>query len=153
MVPGLLGVEHYSITVPDHGAATAFLVGELGARVLRRADFSAADGSDMAGRFDAHPEAAAHLVTLDLHGTVLEVFEYDAPDLLPTAPRNCDAGGHHIGFRVADVAAAAEHLRQVDGVRVLGEPEYGDAPGGGRRGWVYFIAPWGLQMEIAEERR
>jgi catechol 2,3-dioxygenase-like lactoylglutathione lyase family enzyme len=85
-------------------------------------------------------------------GTTVELFEYDAPDLARTMPRNCDAGGHHLGFRVPDVVAAAETLAAVPGVRVLGPPTFDDLPAGGRRGWVYFLTPWGLQLEVAEER-
>lgn len=153
MIPGLSGVEHVSTSVPDIDAATTFFVDVLGARVVGEQRFAGGeDGVDMATSFNAHPEAAARLVTLDLHGVHTELFEYTAPDLCHDMPRNCDVGGHHLGFRVEDVAAAAAHLAQVPGVQVLGEPTYGEIPGGLRRGWVYFLTPWGLQLEIAEER-
>jgi len=151
-IPGLTGVEHVSTSVPDIDAATAFFVDVLGARVVGEQRFAGGqDGVDMVATFNAHPLAAARLVTLDLHGVHTELFEYTAPDLRHEMPRNCDVGGHHLGFRVTDVAAAAAHLATVPGVRVLGEPTYGDTDRGIRRGWVYFLTPWGLQLEIAEE--
>lgn len=151
-IPGLTGVEHVSTSVPDIDAARDFFVEVLGARVVGEQRFAGGeDGVDMAVSFNAHPEASARLVTLDLHGVHTELFEYAAPDLVTEMPRNCDVGGHHLGFRVDDVALAAEFLATVPGVRVLGEPTYGDTDRGIHRGWVYFLTPWGLQMEIAEE--
>jgi catechol 2,3-dioxygenase-like lactoylglutathione lyase family enzyme len=151
-IPGLERVEHVSTTVPDLDQAVEFFVTVFGASVLRRATFGATPGSDeMATRFNAHPDASAALATLDICGTTLELFEYSAPDLSATMPRNCDLGGHHVGFRVGDVAAAAAYLRTVPGVRVLGDVSYVEEYNGARRGWVYFLTPWGLQLEIADE--
>jgi catechol 2,3-dioxygenase-like lactoylglutathione lyase family enzyme len=151
-LPLVAGVEHFSTTVPDLAQAVRFFVDVLGGREVRRLTFAAAPGSaEMELKFNAHPAAEAQLATLDLAGTTIELFEYDAPDLSTVMPRNCDAGGHHIGFRVASVAAAVAALVDVPGVRVLGEPTYGPLASGGRRGWVYFLTPWGLQLELAEE--
>ncbi|CAN5464476.1 hypothetical protein BH10ACT3_BH10ACT3_09550 [soil metagenome] len=152
MIPGMTGVEHFSTSVPDVDAARDFFVDVLGAREVNRVRFAGGeDGVDMTTSFNAHPAASAQLLTLDLHGVWMELFEYDAPDLVRTMPRNCDVGGHHVGFRVSDVAAAAHYLGQVPGVTVLGEPTYDDLADGRRRGWVYFLTPWGMQLEVAEE--
>lgn len=152
VIPGLTGVEHVSTSVPDIEQARRFFVDVLGARVVGEQQFAGGEeGVDMVTSFNAHPDASAHLVTLDLHGVHTELFEYAAPDLRDDMPRNCDPGGHHLGFRVDDVADAAAYLATVPGVRVLGEPTYGEIAGGLRRGWVYFLSPWGLQLEIAEE--
>jgi catechol 2,3-dioxygenase-like lactoylglutathione lyase family enzyme len=148
-MPGMVGFEHVSTTVPDLEQALEFFVGVLGARLARRTSFSAPPGSlDMVEHFNAHRDASADLAILDLHGTVIELFEYHAPDLSSQMPRNCDAGGHHLGFRVDDVDLATAYLRQIPGVRVLGEPTYVDGEHE-RRGWIYFLTPWGLQLEIA----
>jgi catechol 2,3-dioxygenase-like lactoylglutathione lyase family enzyme len=152
-IPGLVGVEHISQTVPDVDAAVAFFVEVFGAEVTSEAAFSDPDGDrQMAQRFNTHPAAVARLRTLDLCGVVLELFEYDAPDLDRRTPRNCDAGGHHIGLRVREVAAAARYLEGVPGVRLLGEPSYEAGRDGQQRGWVYFLTPWGAQMELADSR-
>lgn len=152
MIPGLTGVEHVSSSVPDIEQARSFFVDVLGAREVSRVRFAGGvDGVDMPVSFNAHPAASAELLTLDLHGVWMELFEYDAPDLVRAMPRNCDVGGHHLGFRVDDVAAAAEFLGEVPGVTVLGAPTYDALPDGRRRGWVYFLTPWGMQLEVAEE--
>jgi len=151
-LPGTVGLEHVAVTVPDLEAARAFFVDVLGGREVGRVAFSRdLDGSDMEVSFNAHPDAVAELVTLDLHGTTLELFHYDAPDLADAMPRNCDPGGHHLGLRVDDIVAAAAYLASVPGVRVLGAPSFAVRPDGVARGWVYFLTPWGLQMELAEE--
>lgn len=145
-------VEHVSTTVPDLDAAVRFFVDVLGAVEVRRAAFASEPGGpQMDEHFNAHADASATLATLDVAGTIVELFAYVAPDLSTTMPRNCDAGGHHLGFRVPNVAAAAAALAEVPGVRVLGAPTYGTTLSGARRGWVYFLSPWGLHMELAEE--
>lgn len=149
-MPGLTGFEHVSITVPDLDEAVGFFVSVLGAAVIAQVGFSGGT-APMDTNYNAHPDAQAARATLDLGGTVLEVWEYAAPDLRADMPRNCDAGGHHLGLGVEDVAVAADHLRAVPGVRVLGSPTYGVRASGRTRGWVYFLTPWGLQMELADE--
>lgn len=153
--------EHASTTVADLAQAEAFFVDVLGATVRFRAGFAGADTAasrvagteefDMAETFNAHPESSAKLVSLDVGGTVVELFQYSAPDQTLTQPRNSDVGGHHLGFRVADLHAAVAELRAVPGVRILGETNWGTTASGVKRGWVYFLTPWGLQLELSQE--
>jgi catechol 2,3-dioxygenase-like lactoylglutathione lyase family enzyme len=151
-IPGLIAVDHVSITVPDVDAAAEFFVDVLGARELYRRAYAAKGTDDMRTRFNAHPDAHYRLAKVELSGTIVEVFEYRAPDLNPVMPRNCDAGGHHIGLRVADLDAALAAVAEVPGVRILGSPSTMTTSTGAVRRWVYFLTPWGLQMELAEER-
>ena len=62
-------------------------------------------------------------------------------------PRNSDAGGHHLAFYVTDIAAAVEHLEQ-QGVEILGDPTTMTNGASAGLTWVYFLAPWGLQLEL-----
>jgi catechol 2,3-dioxygenase-like lactoylglutathione lyase family enzyme len=152
--------EHASTTVADVAAAERFFVDVLGATVRFRTRFageaqSAADDAtetfDMAETFNAHSESSAILVSLDVGGSVIELFQYSAPDQLEQQPRNCDVGGHHLGFRVPDLEQAVAELRSVDGVRILGDLNWSTTAHGTTRGWVYFLTPWGLQLELSEE--
>jgi catechol 2,3-dioxygenase-like lactoylglutathione lyase family enzyme len=59
----------------------------------------------------------------------------------------CDIGGHHIGFLVDDMDAAVAYLKS-KGVQVQGEPtKMTQGPTAGET-WVYFLAPWGTQLEL-----
>ena len=163
MTPLSVRFEHASTTVDDVASAERFFVDVLGATVRFRSRFAgqAAPGEprssdpevfDMAETFNAHSESSAVLVSLEVGGTVVELFQYAAPDQAVQQPRNCDVGGHHLGFRVADLEAAVATLRSVPGVRILGDTNWSTNAAGVRRGWVYFLTPWGLQLELSQER-
>ena len=81
------------------------------------------------------------------HGPNFEVFQYDPADGAAPEPRNSDVGGHHLAFYVEDIAAAASYLKS-KGVRMLGDPTpFQQGPIGGET-IDYFLAPWGMQMEL-----
>lgn len=148
-LPGLLGVEHAGLTVPDIEAATAFFVDVLGAEILFEiGPFSSADDW-METRLGVHPRAVIRrLRMLRLaSGPSLELFEYSAPDQDAARPRNSDAGGLHLAFYVTDMAAALAHLRS-HGVTILGDPTTMTEGASAGLSWVYFLAPWGLQLEL-----
>ena len=148
-LPGLLGVEHVGITVPDMDAATAFFVEVLGAEVLFEVGPFASEDDWMEKHLGVHPRAVIRrLRMLRLAaGPSVELFEYAAPDQDPARPRNSDAGGHHLAFYVTDMAAAVAHLKR-HGVTVLGEPTTLAEGASAGLTWVYFLAPWGLQLEL-----
>jgi catechol 2,3-dioxygenase-like lactoylglutathione lyase family enzyme len=148
-LPGLLGVEHVGLTVPDIESATTFFVDVLGAEVLFEVGpFSSEDGW-MEKHLGVHPRAVIRrLRMLKLaSGPSVELFEYASPDQDPGRPRNSDAGGHHMAFYVTDMAAAVDHLKRY-GVEVLGNPTSLEDGASAGLTWVYFLAPWGLQLEL-----
>ena len=53
---------------------------------------------------------------------------------------------NHIALYVDDLDTAVDYLR-TRGVRVLGDPTASKGHHEGQR-WVYFLAPWGLQLEL-----
>ncbi|MFF8769300.1 VOC family protein [Kitasatospora sp. NPDC015120] len=149
-LPGLLGVHHVAFTVPDLDEAVEFFTALIGGEELYRAGpVEDRDGDWMHRHLGVHPRASADVAVVRLpDGRELELFEYRAPGQRRVPPANSDWGGHHLALRVADVDAAAAFLR-ARGVRVLGEPQTIGAghPVAGTR-WVYFTAPWGLQLEL-----
>lgn len=149
-MPGIRGMEHVGITVPDIDEACAFFTDILGAEVLfTAAENFKGEGDWMAEHLNVHPRSVIKefcYVRLG-NGTNLEVFQYDAPDQAQTPLKNSDVGGHHMAFYVDDMSAAIAFLKEKD-VKVLGEPtSYEDGPNLGLT-WCYFMAPWGLQLEI-----
>ncbi|WGX97103.1 VOC family protein [Nocardioides sp. L-11A] len=147
-LPGLRGVDHVGLTVPDLDAACRWLVDVLGCEYLYTlGPYRDDDGSWMSDRLGVHPRAVMEQLRLLRCGNVtFEVFQYAAPDQRRAMPRNSDLGGHHVALYVEDLDLALAHLR-AHGVEVMGEPTASTGPSEGQR-WVYFRTPWGLQMEL-----
>jgi len=148
-LPGLLGTEHVGLTVPDMDVATAFFVDVLGAELLFEVGPFSSDDDWMEKHLGVHPGAVIRrLRMLRLAtGPSLELFEYSTPDQERRSPRNSDAGGHHLAFYVTDMDAAIAHLKR-HGVELLGEPTTMTDGASAGLIWVYFLAPWGLQLEL-----
>jgi catechol 2,3-dioxygenase-like lactoylglutathione lyase family enzyme len=64
-----------------------------------------------------------------------------------TPPRNSDVGGHHLAFYVKDIGAAVAYLGS-HGISVLGEPTTMESGPSEGLIWVYFLSPWGMQLEL-----
>ena len=149
-LPGMRGLQHIGITVPNLQEAVDFFVEVIGCEAFFTiGPFGPFDDDWMSVNLDVHAEAiipAAHLVRCG-NGTNLEIFEYTAPDQRTEQPRNSDIGGHHIAFYVDDMDSAVAYLKEHD-VEVLGEPKtFTEGPMEGLT-WVYFMAPWGMQLEL-----
>ncbi|MCF8481993.1 MAG: VOC family protein [Rhodospirillum sp.] len=149
-MPGMRGMEHIGFTVPDIDEACDFFANILGAEVLYTAatDFQG-EGNWMVEHLNVDPRCVIKEFRYVRcgNGTNLEIFQYEAPDQTPNPPRNSDIGGHHLAFYVDDMDAAIAFLKE-SGVKVLGEPtSYTEGPNLGLT-WCYFMAPWGMQLEI-----
>ncbi|WJL96177.1 VOC family protein [Microbacterium sp. ET2] len=141
-------MDHIGITVPDLDEAEHFLVEVLGAVPVYRLGPKRADDDWMSVQLGVHPRTQIREIRFYRlgHGTNLEVFAYDAADGQAPPPRNSDIGGHHLAIYVDDMDAAIAHLRAHD-VEIMGEPVASAGASAGQR-WLYFRAPWGLQLEL-----
>ncbi|TDV56040.1 VOC family protein [Actinophytocola oryzae] len=149
-LPGATAVHHVAYTVPDLAQAVEFFVEVIGAElVYTEGPVQDGEGDWMTRKLAVDAAATARVAMLRLGPvTNLELFEYTAPDQRRQLPRNSDWGGHHLAIHVTDVDAAAAYLRTRPGVQVLGDPEtITDGPIAGDR-WVYFLTPWGMQLEL-----
>ncbi len=149
-LPGLRGGDHVGITVPDLEAATRFFVDVLGAEQFYDIGPIADEKGDwMAVQLGVDPRARVRkLRFLRLgHGLNIELFEYEAPAQRREVPANSDVGGHHLALYVDDFDAALAYLR-AHGVEIMGEPVVRHAGPSAGQTWVYFRAPWGLQLEL-----
>ena len=150
-IPGIRGMEHVGLTVPNLQEACDFFEKILGAEVLFSAatDFRNDDSNWMTEHLNIHPRAVVkefRYVRMG-NGTNLELFEYSSPDQKTVLPKNSDVGGYHLAFYVDDIYAAVKYLSD-NGVKVLDEPTvYTEGPNIGLT-WCYFMAPWGLQLEV-----
>ena len=149
-LPGLRGMDHVGLTVPNLDEAVDFLVNVLGCEPFYEFGPIQSDDDDwMQRHLNVHPRSVVKRLKFLRcgHGSNIELFEYSAPDQNLDPPQNSDIGGHHLGFYVDDVYAAVEHLKSHN-VRVLGEPTVRTTGPVAGITWVYFLAPWGTQMEL-----
>ena len=148
-VPGLRGVDHVGMTVPNLAEAEAFFGRVLGCRTLARNGPLSSPDDWMSRHVDVHDRAQIHTMVFMRcgNGANLELFEWSAPDQDRRQPRNSDHGGHHTAFYVEDIQAAAAWLRR-NGVHTYDGPfttKDGDYAGQ----WVlYFRTPWGAYLEL-----
>lgn len=149
-LPTLRGVEHVGFTVPDLEAATRFFVDVIGCEHIYSLDPIYDDEGDwMTEHLAVPPRARVREIRFlrCAFGPNFELFEYDVADQRRTPPRNCDVGGHHLAFYVDDFDAALAYLR-AHGLRILGAPTVRTAGPSAGQSWVYFLTPWGMQLEL-----
>lgn len=148
-LPGLRGTDHIGFTVPDLDDAVDFFVNVIGCEAFYDLGPFQFDDDWMQRQLNVHPRTVMRRLKFlrCRHGSNFEIFEYEAPDQNSAQPKNSDIGGHHLAFYVDDMDAALAYLRD-RGVRILGEPVVRtEGPSAGQT-WVYFLAPWGMQLEL-----
>jgi len=148
-LPGLRGTEHIGFTVPDLDEAVDFFVNVIGCEAFYKLGPIAAKDDWMTTHLNIHRDAVMTRQRFLRcgNGANFEIFEFTSPDQVTTPPKNSDVGGHHIAFYVDDFTVALEYL-QSKGVRVLGEPTVRTTGPVAGQTWIYFLAPWGMQLEL-----
>ena len=149
-LPGLRGVEHIGFTVPDIEQATRFFVDVIGCEFI----YSLGPIEDGTGDWmTRHLNVPARSRVKELrffrcgHGPNFEIFEFEGDGHNESPPRNCDVGGHHLAFYVDRFDEACTYL-QGHSIQLLGEPTirfFGPSAG---QTWIYFLSPWGMQLEL-----
>jgi len=148
-VPGLRGHDHTGITVPDIKQAADFFTNVLGCKeAMSFGPFADDKGTFMHDLLNVDPKAVIHQITLVRcgYGSNIELFQYSSPDQENMTPRNSDNGGYHISFYLDDGKAAKDYLDSKGVKTFFGPFPVKEGPAAGQT-IVYFLAPWGLQME------
>ena len=148
-LPGLRGTDHVGFTVPDLEEAVDFFVNVIGCEPFYRDGPFQSNEDWMAVHLNVHPDAVIRKIRWlrCANGPNFELFQYEAPNQITSSPKNSDVGGHHLAFYVDNFATALRHLQQHN-VRVLGEPTVRTVGPNAGQTWVYFLAPWGMQLEL-----
>lgn len=159
-IPGLRGIDHLSVTVPDLEEATRFYCDVIGGDLLY--ELGPFDAREMPGE-GGRDWTEAHLAVADARlrfravrfgDVILELFEFERPGRTLDRPvRASELGRGHIGFEVDDIEAATAYLVE-QGVEVLAGPI--DVPAEAPSGAMlsrYFTDPWGNQLELTERLR
>lgn len=146
--------DHLGITVPNLDAAVKFFADALDAKPLYSEGPVRANDDWMHKQLGVHPRAQLHAAMLQMPGGFrLELFEYSAPDQQRAIPRNSDWGASHLALEVPDIEAAIDRLRDVPGVKVMGEVHETEEAPGVIVSWIYVTTPWGMQLELVSPKR
>jgi catechol 2,3-dioxygenase-like lactoylglutathione lyase family enzyme len=149
-IPGLRGHDHTGITVPDIKAATAFFTDVIGCtHAMSFGPFRDDKGTFMQDVVNVNPRAVIDQISMVRcgYGSNIELFQYEAPDQSKTEPKNSDLGGHHIALYVDDIDKAAAYLKEKNVKTMQGPIPITEGPAAGQS-ILYFLTPWGLQMEL-----
>ena len=149
-VPTMRGHDHTGITVPDIKQAADFFVNVLGCKeAMSFGPFEDPKGDFMHNLLNVNPRAVIHQITMLRcgYGSDIELFQYSSPDQKDMTAKNSDIGGFHIAFYVDDIKAAKEYLDGKGVKTFFGPFPVNEGPAAGQS-IVYFLAPWGLQMEL-----
>ncbi len=149
-VPGLLGIDHVGITVPNVAAAAAWFEDVLGfANPLTFGPFLDDTGTFMQDLLDVDPRAVVDQIRMlrGGNGPNVELFQYRAPDQDRTFARNSDYGGHHIAYYVRDIDKAVETMQRRGAEKLLGPLPVTDGPAAGQT-INYFRTPFGTYVEL-----
>ncbi|WP_046969916.1 VOC family protein [Dyella japonica] len=148
-IPGIKKVDHVGFTVPNLDEAVSFFRDHFGCEVAYEFGPFAANDDWMAVHLNVAADAVIDKIVMMTAGnTNLEIFGYATSETQhKTPPRNSDIGGHHLAFYVDDMDAAVAYLHQI-GLTVMGEPTVmTQGPSAGET-WIYFLSPWGMQLEL-----
>jgi catechol 2,3-dioxygenase-like lactoylglutathione lyase family enzyme len=154
-LPGLRGSDHIGFTVPDMDEAVDFFVNVLGCdEIFTIGPFRDDEGDFMSKQLNVDPRAVIPQIRMFRceNGTNIELFEFEAPGRRDEPPRNSDVGGHHLALYVDDIDEAIEYLRSKN-IRVLGETMHMQDGANAGLSWVYFLAPWGMQLELVSYQK
>jgi catechol 2,3-dioxygenase-like lactoylglutathione lyase family enzyme len=149
-IPGLRGHDHTGITVPDIKQAIDFFTNVLDCKLaMSFGPFADEKGDFMTQFVNVNPRAVINQITMLRcgYGSNIELFQYTSPDQKNMTPKNSDIGGHHIAFYVDDVKAAKDYLDSKGLKTFIGPFPVNEGPAAGQT-ITYFLAPWGLQLEI-----
>ena len=149
-IPGMRGHDHTGITVPDIKQAADFFINVLGCKeAMSFGPFADEKGDFMTQLLNVNPRAVIKQITMVRcgYGSDIELFQYTSPDQKTVEPKNSDVGGYHIAFYVDDIKAAKDYLDSKGVKTFFGPFPVNEGPAAGQS-IVYFLAPWGLQMEI-----
>jgi catechol 2,3-dioxygenase-like lactoylglutathione lyase family enzyme len=146
-VPGLLGIDHIGITVPNIRQAIAWFENVLGySEPLTFGPLSDPKGNFIADVVGTDPRAVIEQITEGRggNGPNVELFQYTAPDQDRSIRRNSDWGGHHIAFYVKHIDKAVEYMQRQPGVtKLLGPFAVTAGPAAGQT-INYFKTPFGF---------
>ncbi len=149
-LPGVRGLDHVGVTVPDIAQAVTFFQDVVGcSEIFRFGPFMDDKGTFMQDLVNVDPRAVIQQIVMLRcgQGSNIELFQYSAPNQRTEEPRNSDHGGHHLAFYVKDIQAAADKAKANGLKTFLGPFPIKEGPAAGQT-ILYVLSPWGMQLEL-----
>jgi catechol 2,3-dioxygenase-like lactoylglutathione lyase family enzyme len=149
-VPGLLGIDHVGITVPNITVAAGWLEQKLGfVNPLTFGPFSDPSGDFMTQLVDVNPRAVVQQIRVlrGGNGPGIELFQYTSPDQDQSFRANSDWGGHHVALYVRHIDKGVDFLQSQAGTKLFGPVTLTDGPAAGQS-INYFHDPFGTDVEL-----
>ena len=149
-IPGIRGLDHIGVTVPDIEQAVGFFQDVLGCQeAFRFGPFMDDKGTFMQDLVNVNPRAVIKQIVMVRcgQGSNIELFQYSSPDQKTEEPRNSDYGGHHLAFYVKDIKAAVDKAKANGLKTFMGPFPIKEGPAAGQS-ITYVLAPWGMQLEL-----
>lgn len=148
-IPGLTGMEHVGLVVPDLDAATAFFRDVLGGEAIYDVGPFAGPEDWMAGHLAGATGAHIHRmrVIAIANGPAVELIELTRARVAAETTGSVAPAGWHIAFYVEDMDQALVSLKGHACQILSGPVEMTEGPSAGLT-WLYFRAPWGQQLEL-----
>ena len=144
-VPGLLGIDHVGITVPNVAEAVAWFEDVLGCT----SPLAFGPFSGVGDVLDVDPAAVVehiqHVRCGD--GPSVELFQYSAPGQDRTFRLNSDFGGKHIAFYVRHIDKAVARMVALGAQKLAGPLPVTEGPAAGQS-INYFRTPFGTYLEL-----
>jgi catechol 2,3-dioxygenase-like lactoylglutathione lyase family enzyme len=149
-VPGLLGIDHVGITVPNVVEAARWFKDVLGfGNPLTFGPFADPTGTFIQDLLDVNPRAVVEQIRMvgGDRGPNVELFQYTSPDQDQTFRKNSDYGAKHITFYVKDIDKAVAYMQSKGVEKLLGPLAVNDGPAAGQS-INYFRTPFGTFVEL-----
>ena len=149
-IPGIRGIDHIGVTVPDVDQAVTFFHDVIGcSEAFRFGPFMDDKGTFMQDLVNVNPRAVIKQIVMMRcgQGSNIELFQYSAPEQRTEEPKNSDYGGHHIAFYVKDIKTAVDKAKAAGLKTFLGPFPIKEGPAAGQS-ITYVLTPWGMQLEL-----
>lgn len=150
--PGIRGIDHVGMTVPDIDVASKFLAEAFGARTLydvQPADAGPMQGKEMEHQLGLPAGARVEHMRLMRIGASANIEMFRIANAEQTAPAGlADFGLQHIALYVDDIDAAARRLTNAGGALLSDPHPLAGVEGGELNSGVYARTPWGALIEL-----
>lgn len=145
--PGIVGIDHVGINVPDLDQAIAFFHDLFGFEpVTRIGPFKMDAAWKKAYRIHDGADTVSLVMLRAGDGANIELFAYSPAVGGTMQPQRDDIGATHIGLYTTDIDGAKAFLES-KGIAFLSGVNAGAGDTEGER-WVYFETPWGASFEL-----